>query len=118
MKNLLIFGALILVVLFIFLRPVPIVPESEAITVKGKVKSIFEGGVKDVVFVLEDQASRFYINRGLENGLNLNDLQNRLVGKEVIIKYPSYWTPFDANKRIRHLSKLEVDGEVIFDELK
>ena len=56
--------------------------------------------------------------RGLEAGLVLDDLKAKLIGHEVVIKYPKYWTPLDWNNSIRHLSKLEFKDEVIFDELK
>jgi hypothetical protein len=102
----------------LILRPVPIVKEENALKVKGIVKGIHEGGENDVVFYLENHDTRYYINRGLENGLNLASLKNKLMGKEVTIKYPKYWTPLDWDNEIRHLSKLEYKGEVLFNELK
>ena len=106
-----------LICILIF-RPVPIVKESRAKKVEGKVMSIYEGGEKDVVFILQKDKTRYYINRGLENGLDLQELKQNLIGQKVIIKYPRYWTPLDWNNTIKHLSKLEHDGNVIFNELK
>lgn len=118
-KKIVLISTLILIAISIAIfRPVPIVPENEALVESGKVKSIFEAGVKDVVFILEDNKRRFYINRGLENGLELDTLREKLIGKKVIIKYPDYWTPLDWNDKVKHLSKLELNGEIIFDELK
>ena len=102
----------------LILRPVPIVAESEALTMKGVVTYIYEGGIKDVVFRIKDTETIYYINRGLENGLDLAELKEKLIGKEVTIKYPKYWTPLDWDNNINHLSKLEFEGEVIFNELK
>ena len=102
----------------LILRPVPIVAESEALTMKGVVTYIYEGGIKDVVFRIKDTETIYYINRGLENGLDLAELKEKLIGKEVTIKYPKYWTPLDWDNNIKHLSKLEFEGEVIFNELK
>jgi len=99
------------------LRPVPIVKESEAITEKVVVSYVYEGGVKDVCFRVKDSDRVYYINRGLEGGLVLSDLKEKLMGKEVTFKYPEYWTPLDWNNRIKHLSKVEYGGEVIFNEL-
>lgn len=103
---------------FVFFRPVPIVSEERALVVEGTVKGIYEAGVKDVVFLLKDQPTRFYINRGLENGLNLETLRSQLLGKTVTIKYPKYWTPLDWNHEVKHLSKLETKDTVWFNELK
>ena len=119
MKNLFyytFFIAIVAITLSIF-RPVPIVKESEALTKKGIITYVFEAGIKDVVFRIADTETTYYINRGLENGLNLKELKEKLMGKEVTIKYPKYWTPLDWDNKIRHLSKLEFEGEVIFNEL-
>jgi len=99
-------------------RPVPLVPESKCIVHQGKVSAIFEGGMKDVVIRTENSEKRFYINRGLENGLQLDSLRKKLLGQSVTIKYPPYWTPFDPKNKVKHISMLKFDEEVIFSELK
>ena len=112
------FALLFFLIAVLIFRPVPIVTEDKAIVVKGNVSGIYESGIKDVSFKLKDNPTIYYINRGLENGLHLDSLKAQLIGEEVTIKYPSYWTPLDWDNRIRHLSKLEWNGEVIFNELK
>lgn len=111
-------GVLFFVIAIAIFRPVPIVAESKAIVQRGIVAHIYEGGVNDVVFRLEDNKCRYYINRGLENGLEIQNLRERLIGNEVVIKYPIYWTPLDWNNTVRHMSKLEFQDEVLFNELK
>ena len=113
-----IFGALLLISAIAILRPVPIVNEDKALVQKGEVLRISEGGVNDVMIILKDVPRTFYINRGLEQGLELESLRSKLTGKEVTLKYPKYWTPLDWNNRIKHVSKLEFEGEVLFNELK
>jgi len=102
----------------LILRPVPIVSEGEALVEKGIVNNIFEGGVKDIVIRLENNDRLYYINRGVEIGLNLEELRSKIVGNEVVLKFPKYWTPLDWNNKIRHLSKVELNNEIIFNELK
>lgn len=120
MKKKIILG--IVVVLFIaalsIFRPVPIVTEDKALIETGVVAKILEGGINDVVIRLKGNKRVFYINRGLESGLDLDDLKERLVGNEVTVKYPKYWTPLDWNNKIKHISKLELNEEVIFNEFK
>lgn len=108
--------ALIIVVLVF--RPVPIVSESKAISETGTVTEIYSNKGNDIIFILEGSKRKFYINRGLEYGLKLNDLKEKLIGNSIVVKYPKYWTPLDWNNRIRHLSKVENKDEVIFNELK
>ena len=118
-KNLLI-GTIILIVItaLLILRPVPIVTEQEAISESRTVAHIFDGGNSDIVFRFHNDARIFYINRGLDEGLEIDLLKEKLLGNEVIIKYPKYWTPLDWNNQIRHLSKIEFRNETIFNELR
>ncbi len=121
MKILSTLGLVCLATLFIggllIMRPVPIPGENDCLVVKGTVDHIYEGGVKDVVFVLNDHKTRYYINRGLEQGLDLEQLRESLLQQEITIKYPEYWTPLDHTNSIRHISKVEFGDNVIFSEL-
>ena len=99
-------------------RPVPMnQTEAECELVEGTVTHIWEGGVKDVVFNLAESDKKFNINRGLENGLELEGLWKQLIGEKVQIYYPDYWTPLDPNEKVKHLSKLVHGEEVIYSEL-
>ena len=112
------FGILGLVLAISIFRPVPIVKESEAITVKGIVDVIHGTENHDIVIYLKDVNQRYYINRGTEAGLIVSELEEKLGGEMVTVKYPKYWTPLDWNDRIKHISKLEYEEEVIFNELR
>ena len=95
-------------------RPVPLLPEDELQVAEGKIERIFEGGTKDIVFKLRDSDKTYYINRGIEQGYSITDLRANLIGREVTIKYPEYWSLLSGGSR--HLSKLEYRGEVVFSE--
>lgn len=118
MKFFLFSGLLLLLPAIFILRPVPIVSEEEALVVEGVVSGVYESGEKDLLIRLEGENQRFYINRMLENGPALAEWEKQLTGKTVTIKYPEYWTPLDWNNRLRHISKLEMAGRVLFNELK
>ena len=97
-------------------RPVSILPEEECLVVTGEVEHIFEGGPYDVVFRLRNDPKRYYINRGLENGLDLQVLKNELLGKEVTLTYPDHWTPLDPKKTTIHISKVEFGNVIVYSE--
>ncbi|MES2863753.1 MAG: hypothetical protein V4666_06525, partial [Bacteroidota bacterium] len=60
---------LIGIVVLIVLALIPVDTSKEnSILVVGKVKDVYEGGVKDLVIELENSKTKFYINRGFENG--------------------------------------------------
>lgn len=99
-------------------RPVPQTTAENAVFVKGIVKNIHEGGGKDIVFRLQGVSQLYYINRGLEQGLELYELKTKLIGKQVEIVFPEYWTPLDWSNSVRHLSRLSLGQEIIFDETR
>lgn len=101
----------------LFLRPVPVPDEKDCLSLKGKVTQIYEAGVKDVVFELQGLDRKFYINRGLERGLDLEKLRAALTDKEIVIMYPKYWTPLDPGNSVRHISKIVCDGKTVFTEI-
>jgi hypothetical protein len=101
---------------FVF-RPVPILAEKDCLTVSGVLISASEGSSYDVVLRLAGDNTHYYINRGLERGLTMEQVRG-LLNEPVVLKYPSYWTPLDPGNGSRHISKIESRGEVIFTELK
>ena len=112
------FILIVLIIAVLIFRPVPIVSESKAISEIGIVKEIYSNKGNDVIFIMLNTDRKFYINRGLENGLELNNLKEKLIGNSIVMKYPKYWTPLDWNNSIRHLSKVKFKNEIIFNELK
>ena len=112
------FSLIILIIAVLIFRPVPIVSESNAISEIGIVREIYSNKGNDIIFVMENTDRRFYINRGLENGLELNNLKEKLIGNSIVVKYPKYWTPLDWNDKIKHISKVEFNNEILFNELK
>jgi len=74
------------------------------------VARIYEGGVKDIVFS-DASGDFYYINRGLEQGLTLEEMEAKVLNKKVTLHL--------ANTLIgtsNHITQLAVDTEVIFTE--
>jgi len=112
------FSLIILIIAILIFRPVPIVSENQTISESGIVTEIYSNKGNDIIFVLENTKRRFYINRGLESGLELKNLKEKLIGNSIVVKYPKYWTPLDWNNSVIHISKVEFGEEIIFNELK
>ena len=112
------FILIVSIIAVLIFRPVPIVSESKAISEIGIVKEIYTNKGNDVIFIMLNTERKFYINRGLEYGLELDNLKEKLIGNPIVMKYPKYWTPLDWNNSIRHISKVEFKNEIIFNELK
>lgn len=109
--------AFIIVCVLIF-RPVPIIYEEDAIEKTGIVEKIKHTEGDDYVFKLKNNPTKYYINRGTEQGLDYKTFESQVLNKKIVIKYPKYWTPLDWNNSIRHISKVELQGETLFNEFR
>jgi len=109
-------GLLFGILCILALRPVPILNEEECEVVIGKLENLHEGPGYDLVIKLAEDSRRFYINRALEQGLELEELKASLLGKEVSLKYPEHWTPLDPFNETIHVSILEFEGKKLYDE--
>ena len=75
------------------------------------VDRIYEGGTYDIVFA-EANGDFYYINRGLEQGLTLEDLSNKVLNKKVTLHLAKVMMGSTSN----HIAQLAVADEVIFSE--
>jgi len=74
------------------------------------VTEINEGSSYDIAFK-ENNDDRYYINRGLEQGLTIAGLEEKVLNKKVTLHLYKFW--FGTSE---HISQLTVDGNVLFTE--
>lgn len=110
-------GAIFVLGAMIF-RPVPIPPFEECLHVEGEVSKIYGTEEYDIVFFLKDHDTRYYINRGMQQGLSPDQLKTDLVGEVVSIYYPKYWTPLDPQDELKHMSRLTFKDEILWTEVE
>jgi hypothetical protein len=91
----------------------------ENIKVSGTIKSISEGGVKDLVFELENDKISYYVNRGLENGFDLEKSRKSYLGKKAVVNYTKSWTPLASfGTTSKNITQIAVDNKIIYSEFK
>ncbi|MBV1888061.1 MAG: hypothetical protein KUG51_02105 [Urechidicola sp.] len=73
---------------------------------------IKKGSSYDIVFSDAD-GDHYYINRGVERGLNIDELKEKVLNKTVTLHLPKLW--FGTSE---HIAQLEVENEIIFTEFK
>lgn len=83
----------------------------ECVVIDIKVTKITEGGVKDIVF-LDDGTDFYYINRGLEQGLNLDSLKTKVLNKTVTL----HLAKILGGVTSEHISQLVLGDEIIYTE--
>ena|GEM_PF-669388 len=107
----------ILLLLVVIFTPVPRATDNNTFDVHDSIVNVIEGTSNDILFNLKNTKAKPYINRGLERGLSIKELQSKLNGQKVHLKIVDHWTPLDFNKNRPTLAYIEIadTGEIIFD---
>ncbi|MEL6809929.1 MAG: hypothetical protein AAFP76_01190 [Bacteroidota bacterium] len=77
-----------------------------------EVVKIYEGGVKDIVFA-ESNGDFYYINRGLEQGLTLEEMEFKVLNKKVTLHLAN--TLMGSSN---HIAQLAIKDEVVYTEFE
>ena len=77
------------------------------------VSEIIKGSSYDIVFV-SNNGDRYYINRGLERGLNLQDLNATVLNKTVTLHLAKV---LGGTITSDHIAQLAIDDTIIFTEI-
>lgn len=89
-------------------------------SINGKLTSLSTccpGG--DIIFNLEnDNNKTYYINRGVQSGLVVKELENELKGKEVTLLYhKGGWNVMNFKKSLKHVCEVRMGNKVLYSEL-
>jgi hypothetical protein len=110
--GLLLFAAIVLTTR----KPAEVHAQSNFNTDRGIVMEVYETSFKDFVVKLKGQAKSYYIDSGPENNITLQDLKEKLLYKPVTIHYPDRWSPIKRTDSKHYISRLEYEGEVVFND--
>ena len=75
-----------------------------------KIVKITERSSYDIVFS-DEWGDKYYINRGLEQGLNLDSLNAKVLNKTVTLHLPKLWLGTSE-----HIAQLSIDDKIIYTE--
>jgi len=99
------------------LRPIPQPTDNNCAFIQGSISQIVSTPEKDIFFELQNQESKYYINRGLELDLDIDDLKSNLLHKTVKIVYVDHWSPLDPFKSTQSIAQIEHSGEIFFSRI-
>jgi hypothetical protein len=99
------------------IRKVPAPLKANCTKVQGVVEIVHSPCCSDIVIQLEDNDKQYYINRGLDDGLDINQMRNDLLGKEIVLQKINHWTPLDPERYTIPLAELKVNDEVYFSRM-
>lgn len=112
--------AIVIIFAFFALALFPInISKDNNVEISGTIKSVSEGGVKDLVFELENNKITYYINRGLENGFNLKKSKTNYEGKKATLTYSKSWTPLAPfGTTSKHITQISIDNKEVYSEFE
>jgi hypothetical protein len=90
--------------------------DNSSITESGIVTEIYQTAFKDLVLKLQDQGKSYYIEGAFGDNLSFEELKEKVLYKSVKIEYPERWSPMRSENSKHYISKLEQNGEIIFEE--
>jgi len=99
-------------------RPVRNVSEKDLIEIEGVVIDIQEAPGLDIAITLKNDPHYYYINRGLQLGINIEQLRQDILNKKVTLYSIERWTIFTRDKIMGHVSKLVIGQKTLFTELE
>lgn len=83
--------------------------------VSGQISQVKPGGRNDVVIRLKGDDRIYYINRGLERGIELGSFANKLQGQQVKLQViERAWTPLDPYHRLAPVASVARGVDPIF----
>ena len=85
---------------------------------EGMITYIFNNGNYDIGLSIEGDKSLYYINRGLEHGLDINSLKQHFLNKRLKVYYADVFTILDPKGRMRHVNQLRLGDSLVYTELK
>lgn len=107
---------LLLLVIFSFL---PLAPPTmdNTVALTARLASVTEGSSGDIIISLQNDTHNYYINRGLERGLKLSELQARLEGNMISLRYVRHWSLLNPLGKLRPVAQLSSQHNHIFDDI-
>ena len=103
-------------VAFILWAKVPSPDASNTVNVKGIVEAVSSPCCNDIVIHIQGDNHIYYINHGVDLGIDSDGWHKLMKGEEVEVTYIiTRWNPFNAQGTHRPLSGVNFMGELVFD---
>lgn len=93
---------------------VPKAADHNVLTEKVIVEKVVAGeGENDIVLITQSNSVQYYINRGLEKGLSIEDLNQKLTNDTVLISYIDHKSILNPQGNYRHVIQLQKGQELL-----
>ncbi len=100
------------------LTPVPSPSDRNTYVHIGVVQGIFSPCCEDIVVKLKGITKDYFINRGLEQGISIDNWKNNLLGEKIeltLIKH--HWSILNPTGRLTSIARLKSGDDYLFDRM-
>ena len=112
------FALLALFVLLVAWLKVPTPTNENTTLISGQVETIGSPCCKDVGVRLRGDHHFYYINRGVESGVDVQALSQRLEGEQISMRViETRWSPLNPQKRTVPIAEIKYNGEVLYSKM-
>lgn len=117
-SNIIIVAGLLLLAAIVMatLSPARFKAEKTLVTEHGIVAEVYETALKDLVVKLQGRGETYYLDRNANKGMTFDQFKDKLMNKPVMIHYLQGWSPIEEQEPRHYVSKLEHDGEIVFND--
>jgi len=109
----------VLLIAFVMWAKVPEPTPENTVEIEFDFVQVQSPCCQDVMISVPDDDHVYYINRGLEKGIVLDERNQKFQGKKMTLSWvKTRWNPFNSSGRHRPVAKVSSGGEVYFDLAK
>lgn len=111
------FASLVLAACVLVVSIVPRPTANNTDVISGRVTNVHNGGVNDVVITLEGDSRIYYINRGLERGIDFDRFAQQLKGEHIELHViQMMWSPLNPSRRVAPVGRVTLGQKVLFTD--
>jgi len=110
---------LVISLLVLAFTPVPQAAPDNCYDVTGVVEKVYVPCCGDVAIAIKGDDHLHYINRGLDQGIDVTQWEQLLPGKVVTLKViRRHWTPLDPTFHQRSIAAVSLDNQTIYNHIQ
>ncbi|MFK7844323.1 MAG: hypothetical protein AB8G77_03405 [Rhodothermales bacterium] len=112
------FALLAAFVFLVALLKAPTPTNDKTTLISGQVETIGSPCCEDVGIRLEGDRHFYYINRGVESGIDVYALSDRLRGEHISMRViETRWSPLNPEKRSVPVAEISYNGEILYSSM-
>ena len=98
--------------------PVRNISKEDVVSIEGNVVKVEPDDRGHIQIVLGGDPHEFYIYKGIAKSVDLDNLQQNIQNKRILLYTLHRWTPFTRDGIHPHIARIEVGEKIVYDEIR